>query len=98
MTANAEHTEKLITDLKHVVRDSEELLQDSAGAVGKKAHELRQRLSHTLESAKETCKRLQDKTRETAQAGDKVIRDHPYQSIGLAFGIGVLIGLLTRKS
>ena len=33
-----------------------------------------------------------------AKATDKVIREHPYQSIGVAFGIGVLIGVLvTRK-
>jgi hypothetical protein len=34
MTANAQHTEKLTTDLKRAVRDSEALLQDSATVVG----------------------------------------------------------------
>jgi len=33
-----------------------------------------------------------------AKATDKVIREHPYESIGVAFGVGLLIGVLaTRK-
>ena len=40
----------------------------------------------------------EEKAREGARATDKVIREHPYQSIGLAFGLGLLIGVLvTRK-
>jgi ElaB/YqjD/DUF883 family membrane-anchored ribosome-binding protein len=98
MTANEVSTDKLVTDLKRVVRDSEELLKDSAGAVGEKARDVRERLSQTLESAKATCRRLEEKAIEGAKATDKVIRTHPYESIGVAFGIGLLIGVLvTRK-
>ncbi len=98
MNANEVSTDKLVTDLKRVVRDSEVFLQDSAGAVGEKAQALRERLSQTLESAKVACRRLEEKAIEGAKATDKVIREHPYQSIGVAFGIGLLIGVLvTRK-
>ena len=98
MNANEASTEKLVTDLKRVVSDSEELLKDSAGTVGEKAREMRERLAQTLESAKVVCRRLEDKAIEGAKATDKVIREHPYQSIGLAFGVGLLIGVLvTRK-
>jgi ElaB/YqjD/DUF883 family membrane-anchored ribosome-binding protein len=98
MSADELSTEKLLTDLKRVVRDSEELLQASAGVVGEKAHEMRERLSRTLESAKATCRRLEERAIEGAKAADKAIREHPYQSIGAAFGIGLLIGVLvTRK-
>jgi ElaB/YqjD/DUF883 family membrane-anchored ribosome-binding protein len=98
MTANPESSEKLVSDLKRVVRDSQELLQDSAAVAGEQAHALRERLMETLEAAKATCRRLEEKAREGARATDKVIREHPYQSIGLAFGLGLLIGVLvTRK-
>ena len=97
MIANAERSEKLVTDLKRVVHDSEELLQDSAEVIGEKAHELRDRLASTLESAKVACRRLEEKAKEGAQAADKVIRDHPYQSIGIGFGVGVLIGALVMR-
>ena len=97
MTKNEGSTEKLVTDLKRVVRDSEELLKDSAGGVGEKALDLRERLSQTLESAKATCRRMEERAIEGAKASDKVIRAHPYESIGIAFGLGLLIGVLVAR-
>jgi len=35
--------------------------------------------------------------RKRAKAADRVIRDHPYQTIGIAFGLGLLIGVLARR-
>jgi len=98
MNANTVSAEKLVTDLKRVVHDSEELLQSSAGAVGEKAHEMRERLAQTLESAKAACRRLEERAMHAAKATDHVVREHPYPSIGIAFGIGLLVGVLvTRK-
>jgi ElaB/YqjD/DUF883 family membrane-anchored ribosome-binding protein len=92
------NTQKLVTDLKVIAHDTEELIKASAGQVGEKAQEARARLSAAIESAKAACRRLEDKAIEGAKATDKVIREHPYQSIGVAFGIGILIGVLvTRK-
>ena|SRR5436190_22802958 len=97
MTANAEHSEKWMADLKRVMRDSEELLQDSTGAVGEKAREIRERLERTLQSAKATCSRLQEQAKEGAKATDKLIRANPYKAIGIAVGVGILIGVLARR-
>lgn len=97
MNAN-QSTDRLIHDLKTVAHDTEELLKASAGEVGEKAREARARLTVALENAKAACVRLEEKAIEGAKATDKVIRDHPYQSIGIAFGLGLLIGVLvTRK-
>lgn len=91
-------TDRLVTDLKRIVRDSEELLHTTKDSVGDKAQEVRERLADALEATKRTCRDLEDKAIEGAHAADHIIRDHPYQSIGLAFGVGVLIGVLvTRK-
>ena len=98
MNTTESNTDKLVTDLKRVVSDSEELLHATSDAASAKAQELRGRLSEGLDAAKRTCQRLEDKAIEGAKATDKVIRDHPYQSIGLAFGLGLLFGVLvTRK-
>ncbi len=98
MSATELNTEKLITNLKRVATESEELLKATAGAVGDKAHEVRERLSDTLDTAKRNCRELEEKAIDGAKATDKVIREHPYQSIGVAFGVGLLIGVLvTRK-
>jgi len=97
MTSNAEHSEKLVTDLNRVVGDTEELLQDSAEAVREEAHALRDRLTRSLETAKAAGHRLEEKAKYGARETDNVIREHPYQSIGIAFGIGVLLGVLVSR-
>ena len=55
------------------------------------------RLTAALESANATGEALRNKTLETAKASDHVIRQHPYESIGIAFGAGLLIGVLVGR-
>ena len=50
-----------------------------------------------VEELKAMIQRAEQKAVEQAKAADRVIRDHPYQTIGLAFGLGVLIGVLVRR-
>jgi len=92
-----ETTEKLMRDLRAVVRDGEELLRAGAHELSEKGVAARERLAAALDSAKETCRRLQERTVAGARATDRVIREHPYQSIGIAFGVGLLIGVLVNR-
>lgn len=87
----------MIQDLKVVVRDGEELIKATAGEVGEKTKEARARLTTALESAKANIQRLEQRAIEGAKATDRVIRDHPYQSLGVAFGVGLLIGVLINR-
>jgi len=92
-----EANQRLAGDLKLVMRDAEDLLKATAGEAGEKVKEVRSRLASAMESAKVTCEKLQEKTAETARATDHVIREHPYESIGAAFGVGLLIGVLVAR-
>ena len=85
------------SDLKAVVRDAEELMKATAGQAGEKVTELRGRLAAALESAKATCHRLEEKTVVAAKVTDRTIREHPYESIGIAFGVGLLVGVLVGR-
>jgi ElaB/YqjD/DUF883 family membrane-anchored ribosome-binding protein len=94
---NALSTDKLMNDLKNLTRDAEELVEATAGEVGDRARDARKRLTSALESAKDSCGNLQEKAIAGAKATDKVIRDHPYQTLGVAFGVGLLIGVLVNR-
>ncbi len=50
-----------------------------------------------VEELKTMIQRAEDKAVERAKAADKVIREHPYQTIGVAFALGLLIGVLARR-
>ncbi|HTI72845.1 MAG TPA: DUF883 family protein, partial [Candidatus Limnocylindria bacterium] len=80
---NSLDTEQLLTDMRAVVRDAEQLLAATPEALGEKATEARERLAEVIENAKAACRRLEGKAVDTAKAADKVIRDHPYQAIGI---------------
>ena len=89
--------QRLASDLKAVIRDAEELIKATAGQAGDKVAEMRNQLSAALESAKATCHRLEEQTVAAAKATDRTIREHPYESIGIAFGVGLLVGLLVVR-
>jgi len=94
---NEANMEKVMTDLKVLSRDAEAVLQATAGQAGDKMHELRARLSAAVDSAKATYHRLGEKAVAGAKATDKTIRAHPYESIGVAFGVGLLVGVLVTR-
>ena len=92
------NTDRLVSDLKTVTKHAEELLKTVSGEKGNGSQEIRMRLSSAIESAKATYHRMEEKAVAGAKATDKVIREHPYESLGVAFGLGLLVGVLvTRK-
>lgn len=91
-------TEQIVQDLKTVARDAEDLVKATAGEVSERAREARARLAVALESAKHTCERLEGKALLGAKATDKAVHKHPYESVGIAFVVGLLLAVVfTRK-
>jgi ElaB/YqjD/DUF883 family membrane-anchored ribosome-binding protein len=106
MNANAdefdERTEhvnrdKLVQDLKTVVRDAEDLIKATAGELSEKTKEARQRLSGAVQSAQNTLTNIETRAREGARATDRLIRENPYPSLGIAFFGGLLLGALINR-
>jgi ElaB/YqjD/DUF883 family membrane-anchored ribosome-binding protein len=60
--------------------------------------ELRAKLDAAVEKAKVVCDRLQEQTTAAASAADRTLREYPYHAIGVAFGLGILIGVLVSRS
>lgn len=92
-----ESTEKLLEDLKAVVQDGEELLKAGVQDLSERGVAARERLAAALEVARETRRKLETRALAGAKATDRMIRDHPYQSIGIAFGVGVVLGILLNR-
>jgi len=93
--------ERVAADLKALARDAEDLLKATAGDVSEKAKEARARLTKAVEQAKSTYQDVQEQGIAAAKAAatkaDAVIREHPYQSLGVAFGIGLLVGVIVTR-
>jgi ElaB/YqjD/DUF883 family membrane-anchored ribosome-binding protein len=90
-------TEKLLKDLKAVVHDGEELLRAGVQDISDHGVAARERLAAALQAAKDTRERLEQRAAAALKSTDRTIREYPYQSIGVAFGIGILLGVLANR-
>jgi len=81
-----------------LAEEAQALLDATAEVGGERVARARQRLGSVLEKAKETCDHFREKTMEGARAADQSVREHPYTAIGMALGLGAVVGfLLTRR-
>jgi ElaB/YqjD/DUF883 family membrane-anchored ribosome-binding protein len=90
------YEEKRVTnnDMDTLAEDARALIAATADVAGEKVSEARKRLAAALESGKEMYGRVRDKTVDCAKATDEAVHAHPYQAIGIAFGVGALISYL----
>jgi ElaB/YqjD/DUF883 family membrane-anchored ribosome-binding protein len=98
MNKTMEGEQKLAENLQSVTEDAENFVRETGTGLSEKAREARARLAASLASARAGLTRLNEKAVAGAKATDRVIRDNPYQSIGVAFGLGILIGVLVTRS
>ena len=86
-----ETTNNLMDDLRAVIADAEELLRATADPAGPRVQEAHERAEESLRSARE---RLEG----TGRRLDAQVREHPWAAVGVAAGIGLIVGiLLSRK-
>ena len=98
-------TDKLVSDLKLVVSDAEELLRLTASQAGDKANAAanaaRERVQASIAAAKEqitdTHIAMLQKGREAIDATDELVHEHPWQAVGLAALAGVAVGVLLSR-
>jgi ElaB/YqjD/DUF883 family membrane-anchored ribosome-binding protein len=93
--------DKLMTDLKLVIADAEELLKMTAGQAGEKAGELRQRMQARMEQAKTDLANLQEmaigRAKDAGKAAEAYVQENPWTSVGIAAGVGLLLGMLISR-
>lgn len=91
----------LMADFQTLVRDTEKLLEHSATLAGDQADELRQQINDSLSRARETLQQTQESVVERGQAAlsatEDYVQSNPWQSVGIAAGVGFLIGLLASR-
>jgi ElaB/YqjD/DUF883 family membrane-anchored ribosome-binding protein len=90
--------DKLIEDFTQVVADTESLLRSLATTGGEKAGALRAGVEERLQATKERLRELQDvavqRTTAAAHATDDYVHENPWQAIGVAATVGLLVGLI----
>jgi ElaB/YqjD/DUF883 family membrane-anchored ribosome-binding protein len=94
-------TDQLVSDLKTVMEDAEALLKATSTLTGEKIQEVRARAEESLRQAKVRLTEVEEeamrRAREVADATDEYVRENPWQSVGIAAGIGLVVGMLLAR-
>lgn len=93
--------EQLVSDIKSVISEAEDILGATADQAGEKIANLRVRIQSRLNDAKlrliEAEEVLLAKTKAAARATDDYVHESPWTAIGIAAGAGLLIGVLIGR-
>jgi ElaB/YqjD/DUF883 family membrane-anchored ribosome-binding protein len=89
--------EKLMEDFKILAKDVQELLKATTSGLGDKAAEARSRVQDSLKVAQDKLsdahEHVKAKGQEAFAATDGYVRDNPWNAVGIAAGIGFILGL-----
>ncbi len=102
MSDNAQvTTDKLVSDMRVVIGDAEELLRATANLAGEKVSAARAKMEDSVRSAKVKLAEAQDvvidKAKAAAQATDDYVHAHPWKAVGFGAAIGVIVGMLIAR-
>ena len=93
--------DKLVQDFKLVIADAEELLRATASQAGEKVAAARERIQDRLHTAKIKLAAAEEavliRTREAAKATDEFVHDKPWYAVGIAAGVGLIVGMLIGR-
>ncbi|MFZ2388878.1 MAG: DUF883 family protein, partial [Polaromonas sp.] len=93
--------EKLVSAIRSEITDAEEMLSATADQAGEKIARLRSRIESRLRDAKyrlaDAEAALVAKTKAAARATDAYVHESPWTSIGIAAGVGLLVGLVLGR-
>jgi ElaB/YqjD/DUF883 family membrane-anchored ribosome-binding protein len=101
MSENPVNRDKFVDDMKVVITDAEELLRATAGQAGEKIGVARERIQDSIYQAKvklaEAEAVVRERARQAAQYTDEYVRENPWRAIGVAAGIGLVLGLVLSR-
>ena len=101
MTPQATTTDKLVSDMKIVISDAEELLRATANAAGEKVSAARARMEDSLRTARVKVGQAQevvvDRAKAAAQATDDYVHANPWRAVGVAAVAGLIVGVLIAR-
>jgi ElaB/YqjD/DUF883 family membrane-anchored ribosome-binding protein len=85
-------------EIRSLLHDVESALSETTGEAAEKFTELRERLREVLAEGESKFERVRGEAVRRAKQADHFVRENPYYAVGIAAGIGALVGLLVSRS
>ncbi|HTN72156.1 MAG TPA: DUF883 family protein [Methylomirabilota bacterium] len=94
--------DRLMGDLRSLIGDAEELLKATTSQAGEKIAVARQRIEQSVIEGKKALADAEQvvikKSKECAEIADDYVRENPWSAVGIAAGLGLVLGLLIRRN
>lgn len=93
--------DKFVKDMRTVISDAENLLRATANQAGEQIAVARERIQDSLHQAKvklaEAEAVVRERAAQAARYTDEYVHDNPWHAIGVAAGIGLVLGILLAR-
>ncbi|MCO1620858.1 MAG: DUF883 family protein [Pseudomonas alloputida] len=89
--------DQVFSELQSLIEESEKLLNDSAALVGEEAETLRAQVSLKLRQARQAASNVRNKAQPVVDATQDYIGGHPWQTVAISAGLGLVVGLLLGR-
>lgn len=99
MSEITESRDKLVSDLKAVLADTDELLKITADNATGKIADARAQIKNRLEDVKArlAASDFVATAKQASKTADTFVHDNPWKAAGIAAGVGLIVGLLIGR-
>ena len=89
--------DQAFSELQDLIAESEKLLKDSVSLVGEEGETLRAQVSLKLKQALDSVTNVRERTKPVVDATENYIGGHPWQTVAISAGFGLVVGLLLGR-
>lgn len=90
--------ESTIDEIKALLAEAENVIASSGNAASEEIASLKERLRSALDRSRDVAQKGMQIAKQGAAQADEAIQTHPYVAIGIAAGVGLLVGALLSRS
>ena len=89
--------DQAFSELQSLIEESEKLLKSSASLVGEEAETLRGQIALKLQQARDSVTSVRQRATPAVDATESYIGGHPWQTVAVSAGFGLVVGLLLSR-
>ena len=89
--------DQAFSELQALIEESDKLLKSSASLVGEESETLRAQIAQKLQLALDSVSSVRDRTKPAVEATENYIGGHPWQTVAVSAGFGLVVGLLLGR-
>ena len=95
--ADEQIKDQAFSELRALIEESEKLLKSSASLVGEEGESLREQVALKLNQALNAVSSVRERSKPVVDATQIYIGGHPWQTVAISAGFGLVLGLLVGR-